>query len=72
MTFSNLGLHSFPEKSETVTPAEAAPVPAAPESSAPPVESCQNTEGNRELTLIKSGSLTEVKNRNRESLESVR
>uniref|UniRef100_A0A8C4UXQ6 Myosin binding protein C3 n=1 Tax=Falco tinnunculus TaxID=100819 RepID=A0A8C4UXQ6_FALTI len=56
MTFSNLGLHSFPEKSETVTPAEAAPAPAAPEPPAPPVESSQNTEGNRELTLLtKSG-----------------
>uniref|UniRef100_A0A8C3KCK7 Myosin binding protein C3 n=1 Tax=Calidris pygmaea TaxID=425635 RepID=A0A8C3KCK7_9CHAR len=42
MTFSN---HSFPEKSETVTPAEAAPAPAVSESPAPPVESCQNTEG---------------------------
>ncbi|KAK2532362.1 hypothetical protein Q9233_005378 [Columba guinea] len=33
-----------PEKSETVTPAEAAPAPAAPELPAPPVESSQNTE----------------------------
>uniref|UniRef100_A0A8C3KEB2 Myosin binding protein C3 n=1 Tax=Calidris pygmaea TaxID=425635 RepID=A0A8C3KEB2_9CHAR len=55
MTFSN---HSFPEKSETVTPAEAAPAPAVSESPAPPVESCQNTEGNRELTLLSSGNIT--------------
>uniref|UniRef100_A0A8B9DGA5 Myosin-binding protein C, cardiac-type n=1 Tax=Anser cygnoides TaxID=8845 RepID=A0A8B9DGA5_ANSCY len=33
-----------PEKSETVTPAEAAPAPAASELPAPPVESSQNTE----------------------------
>uniref|UniRef100_A0A8C3VHE3 Myosin binding protein C3 n=1 Tax=Catharus ustulatus TaxID=91951 RepID=A0A8C3VHE3_CATUS len=39
MTFSNLGLHSFLEKSETVTPAEAVPAPAASESPAPPAES---------------------------------
>uniref|UniRef100_A0A8C3KF84 Myosin-binding protein C, cardiac-type n=1 Tax=Calidris pygmaea TaxID=425635 RepID=A0A8C3KF84_9CHAR len=37
---------------EPVTPAEAAPAPAVSESPAPPVESCQNTEGNRELTLL--------------------
>uniref|UniRef100_A0A803VL99 Myosin binding protein C3 n=1 Tax=Ficedula albicollis TaxID=59894 RepID=A0A803VL99_FICAL len=40
-----LGLHSFPEKSETVTPAEAVPAPAASESPAPPAESSQHTEG---------------------------
>uniref|UniRef100_A0A8B9CKD5 Myosin-binding protein C, cardiac-type n=1 Tax=Anser brachyrhynchus TaxID=132585 RepID=A0A8B9CKD5_9AVES len=34
-----------PEKSETVTPAEAAPAPAASELPTPPVESSQNTEG---------------------------
>ncbi|NXX23451.1 MYPC3 protein, partial [Podargus strigoides] len=33
-----------PEKSETVTPVEAAPTPAASELPAPPVESSQNTE----------------------------
>uniref|UniRef100_A0A8B9TH61 Myosin binding protein C3 n=1 Tax=Anas platyrhynchos TaxID=8839 RepID=A0A8B9TH61_ANAPL len=33
-----------PEKSETVTPAEAAPAPAASELPAPPAESSQNTE----------------------------
>uniref|UniRef100_A0A8B9CKH5 Myosin-binding protein C, cardiac-type n=1 Tax=Anser brachyrhynchus TaxID=132585 RepID=A0A8B9CKH5_9AVES len=33
-----------PEKSETVTPAEAAPAPAASELPTPPVESSQNTE----------------------------
>ncbi|NWZ09213.1 MYPC3 protein, partial [Agelaius phoeniceus] len=33
-----------PEKSEAVTPAEAAPAPAASESPAPPAESSQNTE----------------------------
>lgn len=48
MTFSNLVLHSFPEKSETVTPAEAAPAPAASDLPAPPAESSQNTEGNWE------------------------
>uniref|UniRef100_A0A8D2QHC7 Myosin binding protein C3 n=1 Tax=Zonotrichia albicollis TaxID=44394 RepID=A0A8D2QHC7_ZONAL len=46
------------EKSETVTPAEAAPAPAAPESPAPPAESSQNTEGNRQLTLTSSGNIT--------------
>lgn len=51
MTFSNLGLHSFLEKSEIVTPAEAVPASAATESPAPPAESSQNTEGNIDLTL---------------------
>lgn len=54
MTFSNFGSHVFPEKSETVTSAEAAPAPAASETPAPPVESSQNTEGNRELALLSS------------------
>lgn len=54
MTFSNLGIHSFAEKSETVTPAEAAPVPVASESPTPPAEGSQNTEGNRKLTLLSS------------------
>lgn len=54
MTFFNLGLHSFPEKSETVIPVEAAPAPATSESPAPPVENSQTTEGNRELTLLSS------------------
>lgn len=52
MTFSDCGLHVFPEKSETVTPAEPAPAPAATESPAPPAESSQNTEGNREVALL--------------------
>uniref|UniRef100_A0A8C3CTG1 Myosin binding protein C3 n=1 Tax=Cairina moschata TaxID=8855 RepID=A0A8C3CTG1_CAIMO len=52
--FSNLGSHPFPEKSETVTPAEAAPAPAASELPAPPAESSQNTEGNKELLLLVS------------------
>uniref|UniRef100_A0A8B9TFI5 Myosin binding protein C3 n=1 Tax=Anas platyrhynchos TaxID=8839 RepID=A0A8B9TFI5_ANAPL len=56
--FSNLGLHPFPEKSETVTPAEAAPAPAASELPAPPAESSQNTEGNKELLLLVSGNIT--------------
>uniref|UniRef100_A0A8B9ZIB8 Myosin binding protein C3 n=1 Tax=Anas platyrhynchos TaxID=8839 RepID=A0A8B9ZIB8_ANAPL len=51
--FSNLGLHPFPEKSETVTPAEAAPAPAASELPAPPAESSQNTEVN-----LYSGNIT--------------
>lgn len=54
MTFSDLGLHSFPEKSETVTPAGAVPAPAVSESPAPPAESSQNREGNRKLTLSSS------------------
>uniref|UniRef100_A0A8B9DG94 Myosin-binding protein C, cardiac-type n=1 Tax=Anser cygnoides TaxID=8845 RepID=A0A8B9DG94_ANSCY len=37
---------------KTVTPAEAAPAPAASELPAPPVESSQNTEGNKELLLL--------------------